>query len=74
MIKTFAIGIAAAFAASPAFAHTGHIAEAEGHAHWIAIGACAAAAVLLVVLLRDELLQRRKKNAELAKRKNRART
>lgn len=74
MIKKFACLTAAAFAASPAFAHTGHVVELDGHTHWIAIAACAAAGVLLCVLLRDELLQRRKKNAELAKRKNRART
>ena len=38
--------IAIAVAATPALAHTGHIATAGGHSHWLAIGCLAAAAVI----------------------------
>ena len=30
-------------AASPAFGHTGHIAESAGHSHWLAVGAISVA-------------------------------
>lgn len=38
--------IAIALSATPALAHTGHVAAADGHSHWLAAGCLAAAAVI----------------------------
>ena len=39
-----------AFAAAPAHAHPGHLAEVAGHGHWIGLGALAAGALLAGLL------------------------
>lgn len=45
---------------TPALAHTGHVAEAAGHSHWLAIAAVAVAvAVGWAALARDALRRRR---------------
>lgn len=36
--------------ASPALAHPGHVAEAAGHAHWVALAAVVAAGVIMATL------------------------
>lgn len=40
----------ATMAATPAFAHFGHIADVAAHSHWVAVGAAAAAGVIIAVL------------------------
>ncbi len=69
MLRQSIIFTAAALAATPALAHGGHVAEAAGHDHWLALAAVSAAAVLLAIVLRDELKTRRKKASLSAKRR-----
>ena len=40
----------AAFIATPAHAHLGHLGEVAGHGHWIGLGALAGAAILAGLL------------------------
>ncbi|SMX39848.1 DUF6732 family protein [Octadecabacter ascidiaceicola] len=37
------------FAASPAFAHIGHLADVGGHGHWIALGGIAIAGAIALL-------------------------
>lgn len=45
-MKTLAAAVPAAILAVPAFADPGHLAEAGGHSHWLAVAAIAAAALV----------------------------
>jgi hypothetical protein len=51
------------FISAPALAHPGHIAEAAGHAHWVALGATLLAVASGVVGVARALARRRRRLA-----------
>lgn len=53
------IALPALFAAVPALAHTGHLAEEAGHSHWLALAALAAAVALAAVGVGRAAIRRR---------------
>jgi len=57
MQKLFALP--ALFAAAPALAHPGHVAEQAGHAHWLALAALAAAVAIAAVGVGRAAIRRR---------------
>ena len=50
--------------AVPALAHTGHVEEAAGHSHWLALGAFSLAGAIAVVGIARVLLRRKPHNAD----------
>jgi hypothetical protein len=40
----------ALFAATPAYAHLGHVGEVAGHSHWIGLAAASAAAAIAIAV------------------------
>jgi membrane protein implicated in regulation of membrane protease activity len=48
--------------AAPALAHTGHVEEAAGHSHWLALGAFSLAGIIAVLALARTLLRRKPEN------------
>ena len=46
--------------ATPAFAHPGHVAEAAGHSHFLALGAFAAALGIVAYAIARSVIRRRK--------------
>jgi hypothetical protein len=46
--------------AAPAFAHPGHVAEAAGHSHFLALGAFAAALGIAAYAVARSVFRRRK--------------
>ena len=53
-------GLALALAASPAFAHPGHVAEAAGHSHLLGLAAIGAALGIVAFVAARSVLRRRK--------------
>ena len=49
--------------AAPALAHTGHVEEAAGHTHWLALGALSVAAVIAAGGLARTLRRRKPENS-----------
>jgi hypothetical protein len=65
-MRTIAVTLACLAATTAAHAHPGHLAIADGHSHWLALGAALAAAGTVVALAARGLARVRARRRALA--------